>query len=62
MHYVTMLQHPYELFDLMYDNRMVTMDEGGSGLGLNSRSFPGFSLIEQREIMKNIKQDSWCPG
>jgi hypothetical protein len=29
---------------------------------VNSRSFPGFSLIEQREIMKNIKRGSWCPG
>jgi hypothetical protein len=29
---------------------------------VNLRSFPGFSLIEQREIVKNIKQGSWCPG
>lgn len=29
---------------------------------VNSRSFPEFSLIEPREIVKNIKQGSWCPG
>ena len=29
---------------------------------VNSRSFPGFSVIEQRGIVKNIKQGSWCPG